>query len=171
MINIAVSTLGCPKNIVDSETLIGRLKIEGFGITEQPDEADVLILNTCGFVTQAVEESVNVILDYLEFKKHKKIISLAKGYKWLRKNVFKLAKQAVMKAGTNSYRDRRLKKRSFRQLWIQRISAALELHNVKYSRFIYNLQNSHIRLNRKMLADLAAQNPEVFTAVVEKTKK
>ena len=74
MINIAVSTLGCPKNIVDSENLIGRLKIEGFGITEQPDEADVLILNTCGFITQAVEESVNVILDYLEFKKQKKII-------------------------------------------------------------------------------------------------
>ena len=74
MITVAVSTLGCPKNIVDSENMIGRLKIEGFGITDQPEEADVIILNTCGFISQAVEESVNVILDYLEFKKQKKAV-------------------------------------------------------------------------------------------------
>ncbi|MCD6460267.1 30S ribosomal protein S12 methylthiotransferase RimO [bacterium] len=74
MISIAVSTLGCPKNIVDSENMMGRLKLDGFHITDQPDEADVVVLNTCGFISQAVEESVNVILDYIEFKKEKKII-------------------------------------------------------------------------------------------------
>ncbi|HPO06332.1 MAG TPA: 50S ribosomal protein L20, partial [Candidatus Gracilibacteria bacterium] len=92
------------------------------------------------------------------------------GFRWLRKNVFKLAKQAVIKAGTNAYRDRRLKKRDFRRLWISRINAALAKHQVQYSRFIYNLQNSHIRLNRKMLADLAAQHSEIFDAVVAKTR-
>ena len=104
-------------------------------------------------------------------RRHKKIIAMAKGFKWLRKNVFKLAKQAVVKAGVNSYRDRRRKKRDFRRLWIQRINAALTAHGEKYSRFIYNLQNSHIRLNRKVLADLAAQHPETFDAVVKQTQK
>ena len=104
-------------------------------------------------------------------RRHKKIFALAKGYKWLRKNVFKLAKQAVVKAGVNSYRDRRLKKRSFRRLWIQRISIAVRNQGVQYSRFIYNMQNKNIRLNRKMLADLAAQNPEVFQSVFAEVQK
>lgn len=103
-------------------------------------------------------------------RRHKKIFALAKGYKWLRKNVFKMAKQAVIKAGTNAYRDRRLKKRNFRTLWIQRISAALTQENMQYSRFVYSLHNAHIRLNRKMLAELAAQNPEVFSSIVKKVK-
>ncbi len=103
-------------------------------------------------------------------RRHKKIFSLAKGYKWVRSR-FKLAKQAVIKAGVNAYRDRKRKKRTFRSLWIQRISAALSSQSIKYSRFIYDLQNSNIRLNRKMLAGLAAEHIEVFNAVVEKTKK
>ena len=104
-------------------------------------------------------------------RRHKKILSMAKGFKWIRKNVFKLAKQAVVKAGVNAYRDRKRKKRDFRTLWIQRINAALQAHGLKYSRFVYDLQNEHIRLNRKMLADLAAQHPETFDAVVAKVKK
>ncbi|MBT4937216.1 50S ribosomal protein L20 [Candidatus Peregrinibacteria bacterium] len=103
-------------------------------------------------------------------RRHKKIIALAKGYKWLRKSVFKLAKQAVIKAGTNAYRDRRLKKRDFRRLWIQRISAALTTKDMKYSRFIYSLQNAHVRLNRKMLSELAVNDPDVFQAIVAKVK-
>ena len=104
-------------------------------------------------------------------KKHKKIFALTKGFKWLRKNVFKLAKQAAIKAGQNAYRDRRRKKRDFRNLWIIRINAALKEHNLQYSRFIYQLQNAHIRINRKMLAELAAKDPDVFKNIVEKLQK
>ena len=104
-------------------------------------------------------------------KRHKKIIKLAKGYRWLRSNVFKQAKQAVIKAGVNSYRDRKRKKRTFRQLWIHRISGTLNQYNIKYSRFIYALQNAQIRLNRKVLADLAAQEPEIFKKIVQKVEK
>ena len=101
-------------------------------------------------------------------RRHKKIIALAKGYKFLRKNVFKLAKQAVIKAGVNSYRDRRLKKRTFRRLWIHRINAALKPFDIKYSRFIYDLQNLGITINRKILADLAVQNKDIFASIVKK---
>lgn len=104
-------------------------------------------------------------------KRHKKILRLTKGFKGLRKNVFKLAKQAAVKAGTNAYRDRKLKKRTFRTLWIQRISAALLNYNMNYSRFIYNLQNSHIRINRKILADLALNNPASFEAIINTINK
>jgi large subunit ribosomal protein L20 len=103
-------------------------------------------------------------------RKHNKVLALTKGFKWGRKNVFVLAKQAAMKAGENSYRDRRRKKRDFRKLWIQRISAGLLSFKVSYSRFVYNAQNAHIRLNRKMLADLAALHPKSFEAVVKATQ-
>lgn len=103
-------------------------------------------------------------------RRHKKILALAKGFKWIRKNVFKLAKQAVIKAGQNAYRDRKRKKRTFRSLWVQRISAGLLPLGVKYSRFVYDLQNKQIRLNRKVLADLAATEPEVFNDVVKSLK-
>ncbi len=104
-------------------------------------------------------------------RRHKKIISLAKGYKWLRKNVFKLAKQAVVKAGINAYRDRKLKKRTFRSLWISRISSGLLKHDINYSRFIFKLQGKNVLINRKMLADLAAQHTEVFDKVVDFVQK
>ncbi|PCI24112.1 50S ribosomal protein L20 [Candidatus Peregrinibacteria bacterium] len=103
-------------------------------------------------------------------RRHKKIIALAKGYKWTRKNVFKVAKQAVMKAGQNAYVGRKRKKRTFRSLWINRIQAGLRPLDLKYSRFIYQLQNKGIRLNRKILADLAAQHLGAFEAVVEAVK-
>ena len=103
-------------------------------------------------------------------RRHKKIIKQAKGFRGKRKNVFKLAKNAVMKAGTNAYRDRKLKKRTFHQLWILRINAACREHEIKYSRFIYGLELAGIEINRKMLSELAINNPDVFKEIVEKAK-
>lgn len=103
-------------------------------------------------------------------KRHKKIIKLAKGYRGKRKNVFKLAKNAVMKAGQNAYRDRRLKKRTFHQLWVLRINAACRTLDMKYSRFIYGLELAGIAINRKMLSELATNHPEVFKELVTKAK-
>ena len=103
-------------------------------------------------------------------RRHKKIIKLAKGYRGKRKNVFKLAKNAVMKAGTNAYRDRRLKKRTFHQLWILRINAACRELDIKYSRFIYGCELAGIQINRKMLSELATNHPEVFKKVVDAAK-
>ena len=103
-------------------------------------------------------------------RRHKKILSQAKGFRGKRKNVFKLAKNAVMKAGQNAYRDRRLKKRTFHQLWILRINAACREHDLKYSRFIYGLELAGIEINRKMLAELAVSEPDVFKEIVDKAK-
>ncbi len=103
-------------------------------------------------------------------KRHKKILKLAKGYRGKRKNVFKLAKNAVMKAGMNAYRDRRLKKRTFHQLWILRINAACREHDLKYSRLIYGLELAGIEINRKMLSELAIHEPDIFKEIVEKAK-
>lgn len=103
--------------------------------------------------------------------RHKKVMKLAKGYRGKRKNVFKLAKNAVMKAGQNAYRDRRLKKRSFHQLWILRINAACRQHDLRYSRFIYGLELAGIKINRKMLAELAVNHEDVFAQLVEEAKK
>ncbi len=102
--------------------------------------------------------------------RHKKILKLAKGYRGKRKNVFKLAKNAVMKAGENAYRDRRLKKRTFHQLWVLRINAACREHDLRYSRFIYGLELAGIKINRKMLAELAVNHPEVFKDIVDAAK-
>ena len=103
-------------------------------------------------------------------RRHKKIIKAAKGYRGKRKNVFKLAKNAVMKAGMNAYRDRRLKKRTFHQLWILRINAACRSLDLKYSRFIYGLELAGITINRKMLSELAMNEPEVFEKIVVQAK-
>jgi len=102
--------------------------------------------------------------------RHKKVLKLAKGYRGKRKNVFKLAKNAVMKAGTNAYRDRRLRKRSFHQLWVLRINAACREHEIRYSRFIYGLELAGITINRKMLAELAVNHPDAFKQVVDAAK-
>lgn len=99
--------------------------------------------------------------------KHKKVLKMAKGYRAGRGKLFKQAKQAVMKAGINSYRDRKLKKRDMRSLWTARISAALRAMGTNYSKFIGTCFKKDVRLNRKMLAELATRNPEVFTSVVE----
>lgn len=103
-------------------------------------------------------------------RRHKKIIKQAKGFRGKRKNVFKLAKNAVMKAGMNAYRDRRLKKRTFHQLWILRINAACREHDLRYSRFIYALELAGIQINRKMLSEIATNHPETFKQIVDAAK-
>jgi len=102
--------------------------------------------------------------------KHKKIIKLAKGYQGRRKSVFKLAKQAVIKAGQYSYRDRKVKKRTFRSSWIVTINAAIKPYNISYSQFINGLKKSNIEIHRKMLADLAQNNPDSFKMIVQEAK-
>lgn len=102
--------------------------------------------------------------------RHKKLLKLTKGFRGKRKNVFKLAKNAAMKAGTNAYRDRRLKKRSFHQLWTVRINAACRQHDLRYSRFIYGLELAGIKINRKMLSELATNHEEIFEQIVEQVK-
>ena len=103
-------------------------------------------------------------------KSHKKIISRAKGYFSRRKNIFRVAVQAVEKAEQYAYRDRRTRKRNFRALWIQRINAAARLNGLSYSRFIHALGQADIQLDRKMLADLAVRDPQAFAAVVQAAK-
>lgn len=100
-------------------------------------------------------------------KRHKKVLKQAKGFRAGRSRVFKWAKQAVMKAGVNAYRDRRRKKRTFRQLWNARISAAVKPHGMNYSRFINTLFKKKVVLNRKMLSEVAFQHPEAFEALVK----
>ena len=94
----------------------------------------------------------------------------AKGYFGRRKNVWTVAKNAVEKAMTYAYRDRRNKKRSFRALWITRINAGARMHGMSYSQFMGKLKANNISLNRKVLADLAMNHPEAFKAVVDKVK-
>ena len=102
--------------------------------------------------------------------RHKKILALAKGYRGRRKNVYRVAKQAVMKAGQYAYRDRRAKKREFRRLWIARINAAARINGLSYSRLIGGLKKADVQLNRKMLAQLAVLDPGSFTAVAGTAK-
>jgi large subunit ribosomal protein L20 len=102
--------------------------------------------------------------------RHKKIIALAKGYRGRRKNVYRVAKQAVMRAGQYAYRDRRNRKRVFRRLWIARINAAAREHGITYSRFIAGLNKSEIGLDRKVLAELAVNDKPAFAAIVEQVK-
>jgi len=103
-------------------------------------------------------------------KRRKKIIKLAKGYFGRRKNVWTIAKNAVEKAMQYSYRDRKTKKRNFRALWITRINAASRLYGMSYSQFMGKIKLKKIDLNRKVLADLAMNNPEAFKAIVDKLK-
>ena len=102
--------------------------------------------------------------------RHKKILDAAKGYRGRRSNVFRIAKQAVMRAGQYAYRDRRNKKRVFRALWIARINAAAREHGISYSRFINGLIKASIGLDRKVLAELAVNDKPAFAAVVAKVK-
>lgn len=102
--------------------------------------------------------------------RRKKILKLAKGYFGRRKNVWTVAKNAVEKAMLYAYRDRKTKKRNFRSLWITRINAGARLHGMSYSQFMGKVKSNNIELNRKVLADLAANNPKAFKAVVDKLK-
>lgn len=103
-------------------------------------------------------------------RRHKKVLKAAKGYRGLRSKTFKQANAAVMKAGVNAYRDRRIKKRTFRRVWITRINSACRAQGISYSRFINGCLHADIKLDRKMLAELAVNNPDAFAAVVEKAK-
>lgn len=102
--------------------------------------------------------------------RRKKILKQAKGYFGRRKNVWTVAKNAVEKALLYAYRDRRNKKRNFRALWITRINAGARQHGMSYSQFMGALKKNQIELNRKVLADLAMNQPEAFKALVEKVK-
>ncbi len=103
--------------------------------------------------------------------RHKKILKAAKGYRGRRKNVYRVAKQAVMKAGQYAYRDRRQKKRQFRTLWIARINAGARECGLTYSRFMNGLKKAAIEVDRKVLADLAVFDKTAFGQFVEMAKK
>src|SRR6202008_3358639 len=100
--------------------------------------------------------------------RHKKVLNQAKGFRGRRKNVYRIAKQAVMKAGQYAYRDRRQRKRVFRSLWIARINAAVREHDLSYSAFIDGLRRAAIDLDRKVLADMAVLDKPAFAAIVER---
>jgi len=102
--------------------------------------------------------------------RHKKVLNRAKGYRGARKNVFRVANQAVAKAGQYAYRDRRQKKRQFRALWIARINAAARLCDLSYSRFMNGLSRAEIDLDRKVLADIAVHDMDAFSALAEKAR-
>jgi large subunit ribosomal protein L20 len=102
--------------------------------------------------------------------RHKKILALAKGYRGRRSKVFRIANQAVMRAGQYAYRDRRNRKRVFRRLWIARINAAVREHGINYSRFIAGLNRAAIGLDRKVLAELAVNDKPAFAAIVAQAK-
>ena len=103
-------------------------------------------------------------------RKHKKILDAAKGYYGNRSRTFKVAKQAVIKAGQYAFRDRRQRKRHFRALWIVRINAAARDHGLTYSRFIAGLKLAGIEMDRRVLADLALNERDAFTVIAERVK-
>jgi large subunit ribosomal protein L20 len=103
-------------------------------------------------------------------KRRKKVLKQAKGYYGARSRTFKVAKQAVIKAGQYAYRDRRQRKRQFRSLWIVRINAAAHLHGLSYSRFIAGLKKAAIEVDRRVLADLALNEKETFAVLAEQAK-
>ncbi len=102
--------------------------------------------------------------------RHRKIIKQAKGYYGRRKNTFRVANQAVEKAGQYAYRDRRARKRNFRSLWIQRINAAARELDMTYARFMNGLARAGIEVDRKVLADIAVKEPEAFKALADQAK-
>ena len=103
-------------------------------------------------------------------RRRNRVLKLAKGFRGRRKNVYRIAKQAVMKAGQYAYRDRRAKKRVFRQLWIARINAASRELGLTYSKFMAGLKKAAIDIDRKVLADLAVNDPAAFGSIVNKVK-
>ena len=103
-------------------------------------------------------------------KRHKKILKLAIGYRGAKSKLYRIANQAVMKSLTYSYTGRKLKKRDFRSLWITRISAACKMNGINYSRFMNGLKKANIEINRKMLSEIAINDPAAFTQLVETAK-
>ncbi len=103
--------------------------------------------------------------------RHKKVLDQAKGYYGARRKVYRVAKQAVIKAGQYAYRDRRQRKRQFRALWITRINAAARVHGLSYSRLIHGLNRAEIEVDRKVLADIAVHDQAAFAAIAEAAKE
>lgn len=103
-------------------------------------------------------------------KRRKKILKLAKGYRGAKSKLYKTANQAVMKSLVYAYRDRKQKKREFRQLWIARINAATRMNGMSYSQFMNGLKKNGIEINRKMLSEIAVSDPEAFAKLVEKVR-
>lgn len=103
-------------------------------------------------------------------KRHKKVLKAAKGYFGRKSKLFKVANQQVMKSGVYAYRDRRNKKRNFRRLWITRINAGAHLNGLNYSSLMNGLKKANIELDRKILAELAVNDPAAFTAICEQAK-
>ena len=103
-------------------------------------------------------------------KRHKKILKLAKGYRGAKSKLYRVANQAVMKSLSYAYVGRKLKKRDFRSLWITRISAACKMNGINYSRFMNGLKKANIEINRKMLSEIAINDPAAFTQLVETAK-
>lgn len=104
-------------------------------------------------------------------KRHKRVLKQTKGYQGLRRTSVKKAREALLKAWSYAYRDRRNRKRDFRSLWIQRINAAARQHDLSYSQFMHGLTVTGNQLNRKMLADIAYHQPDVFASLADKAKK
>ncbi len=103
-------------------------------------------------------------------KRHNRVLKLAKGYRGARSKQYRIAKQTVMKALSNAYAGRKQKKRQYRPLWIARLNAACRLNGLSYSRFMYGLKLAEVELNRKVLADMAVNDPEGFTALADVAK-
>ena len=103
--------------------------------------------------------------------RHKKVIKQAKGYRGTRSKLYRRAKEATVRAGEHAFAGRKLRKRDMRRLWIKRINAALTPYEIQYSRFIAGLKKAKIDLNRKMLSEIALNDPEGFKEIVEKVKK
>jgi large subunit ribosomal protein L20 len=103
-------------------------------------------------------------------KRRKKVLKQTKGFRWGRKSKYKAAKEALLHAGKYAYRDRRTKKRNFRRLWQTQINTACRKQDLSYSKFIHGLKKKKIELDRKTLADLAKNNPEIFKKIVEEAK-
>ena len=112
-----------------------------------------------------IKRSVNAL------KKRRAILKQAKGYRGAKSKLYRVAREAVMKSGQYAYIGRKLKKRNFRSLWIQRINAACRINDISYSKFMFGLKNANITLNRKILADMAVNDKEGFAALVETAKK
>jgi len=103
-------------------------------------------------------------------KKRKRLLKYAKGFRWGRKSKYRLAKQALMKAWSYAYRDRKVKKREFRKLWQSQISASCKEKGISYNKFIHKLKEKNIEIDRKILAQLAKEKPEIFEKIIEKAK-
>ena len=104
-------------------------------------------------------------------RRHKKVLQATKGQRGARHRLFRVANQAMMKAGVYQYRDRRNRKRDMRRLWIARINAATREHGLSYSRFVYGLKTAGVEVDRKMLADLAVTEPQAFAQLVKVAKQ